>query len=30
VIVDREGNATLIPYDLEADELRAQLDALLA
>lgn len=29
VMIDRDGNATLIPYDLDADQLREQLDALL-
>jgi hypothetical protein len=28
-MVDAAGNATLIPYDLDADQLREQLDALL-
>jgi hypothetical protein len=29
-MVDAAGNATLIPYDLDADQLREQLDTLLA
>ncbi len=29
VMIDAEGNATLIPYDLDGDTLREQLDLLL-
>ncbi len=30
VMIDAAGNATLVPYDLDADQLREQLDTLLA